>query len=200
MSPILGIWASQISGHLWAPEGAYDALATVTVPSGGASSISFVGIPSGYKHLQIRGIHRVAANSDNVGDVYMRVNGDSGSNYSNHLLVGDGTTPAATGGANRTSVMGYDYYNSVGNLGYANTFATCVIDLLDYANSSKYKTMRFLEGREMNSNNTDGRVYIESGLWMNTAPITSINFYALTGGGAASNFAQYSQFALYGIK
>ena len=35
--PILGIWASQISGKLWAPAGAYDALATVTVPAGGAS-------------------------------------------------------------------------------------------------------------------------------------------------------------------
>jgi hypothetical protein len=46
MTPILGIMASQISGHLWEPQGAYDALSTVTL-SANASSVSFTGIPSG---------------------------------------------------------------------------------------------------------------------------------------------------------
>jgi hypothetical protein len=54
MSPILtGVIASGISGHLtppWSPEGAHDALATVTL-SASAASITFAGIPSGYKHF-----------------------------------------------------------------------------------------------------------------------------------------------------
>jgi len=58
MSPILGIYASQITGHLnpFTPTGSYDALASYTVPSGGASTITFAGIPTGgqYTHLQLR--------------------------------------------------------------------------------------------------------------------------------------------------
>ena len=55
MSPLPGIYASQISGHTFVPSGAYDALASVTIPAGQtATSIVFAGIPSGYKHLQIR--------------------------------------------------------------------------------------------------------------------------------------------------
>ena len=198
MTPMLGIMASQISGHLWAPEGAYDSLATVTL-SATTASITFAGIPSGYKHLQIRGIHRTTG-AYNVGDVYMRVNSDTGSNYSTHALVGDGTSAGAAGGASRTSVMGYDYYNSIGANGLASAFAVCVIDILDYANTSKYKTMRFLEGREMNGNNTDGRVYFESGLWMNTAAINSITFSALNGAGGSASLDTNTTFALYGVK
>ena len=68
MTPIIkGIVASGISGHLippYSPTGSYDALAVYTVPSGGASSIIFAGIPqSGYQHLQLRGI--VRANDTN---------------------------------------------------------------------------------------------------------------------------------------
>ena len=50
-----GILSSQISGHLFTLTGSYDALATVTVPSGGVSSITFSAIPqTGYSHLQLR--------------------------------------------------------------------------------------------------------------------------------------------------
>ena len=195
----VGIYASQVSGRLYGgPFGAYDSLATVTL-SATASSITFAGIPTGYKHLQIRGIHRTTG-AFNVGDIYMQVNGESGSNYANHVLVGDGTSVASTGGGNRTSVMGFDYYNSIGATGLANAFATCIIDILDYANVFKFKTIRFLEGRDFNSNNTDSRVYFESGLWMNTSAITSITFSALNGGGAAANIDTNSTFALYGVK
>jgi hypothetical protein len=125
---------------------------------------------------------------------------DSGSNYANHQLYADGSSVSANGGGSRTSVLGYGAYNSVGSLGYSNTFSATITDILDYANTSKNKTMRFLGGREMNSNNSDGRMFFESGLWMNTAAITNISFYALNGAGGASSFAQYSQFALYGVK
>jgi hypothetical protein len=59
MTPLLtGVFASQISGHLTPPytlTGNYDALGTVTVPSGGLSSVTFAGIPqTGYSHLQVR--------------------------------------------------------------------------------------------------------------------------------------------------
>ena len=76
MSPIPGIWASQISGHLWAPSGAYDAIASTTL-SASAASITFSGIPSTYTHLQVR----LQTSASAAANYYYQVNGDTGSNY-----------------------------------------------------------------------------------------------------------------------
>jgi hypothetical protein len=84
--PILGIMASQISGHLFAPSGAYDSIATTTLSSP-AASITFSSIPATYTHLQIRGIARSTAAAGNVSIAY---NSDTGSNYAGHDLYGDG--------------------------------------------------------------------------------------------------------------
>jgi predicted patatin/cPLA2 family phospholipase len=74
----------------------------------------------------------------------------------------------------------------------ANIFGAGVIDILDYANTNKYKTVRALSGHD---NNGSGYVNFESGLWMSTSAITSIKLFT-----AGNVYAQYTQFALYGIK
>ena len=103
--PILGIMASQISGHLWAPEGAYDALSTVTL-STTTASIEFAGIPTGYKHLQVRGFAQCNRATYGTDDIKLRFNGDSGSNYSYHALRGTGANPVeATSGASQAQIM-----------------------------------------------------------------------------------------------
>ena len=73
------------------------------------------------------------------------------------------------------------------------TFGAVVIDILDYANTNKYKTIRSLSGTDYN--NTSGAVGLFSGSWRNTNAITTIKITA-----SSANLAQYSQFALYGIK
>jgi hypothetical protein len=88
VSPILGIYASQISGHLFAPSGAYDSIATATF-TGSALSVTFSSIPSTYTHLQIRGLARTPSGNDQID---LRFNGDSGNNYSMHGLSGDGAS------------------------------------------------------------------------------------------------------------
>jgi hypothetical protein len=45
-------------------------------------------------------------------------------------------------------------------------------------------------------NGGTGYVFLASGLWMNTAAVTSIDL-SYTG---SSTFSQYSTFALYGVK
>jgi hypothetical protein len=77
--------------------------------------------------------------------------------------------------------------------GGANVFGTFIIDILDYANTSKYKTQRGLGGADLNGS---GYISFNSGNWRNTNAITSISLTPLYG----SQFAQYSSFALYGIK
>ena len=188
MSPILGIYASQISGHLFGPTGAYDSIATTTVGSGGAASISFTSIPSTYTHLQIRGLGRNNSAGTQFDDIKIQYNSDTASNYSFHQLYGTGATAAAYASASTT-------YNAAllaqgGNT--AGIFAVNTIDLLDYANTNKYKTTRILNGYDKNG---AGFVSLTSGLWMSTSAVTRIDLTPLTG-----SFVEYSSFALYGIK
>jgi hypothetical protein len=75
----------------------------------------------------------------------------------------------------------------------ANIFSTFIIDILDYANNNKNKTVRYLGGYDANGS---GRMVFGSGLWLNTAAITSITLEGLE---YTSNYNQYSSFALYGI-
>jgi hypothetical protein len=192
--PILGIMASQISGHLWAPEGAYDSLATVTVPSGGVASVVFAGIPTGYKHLQLRMITRNTGSFAGTLDNWLTFNSDSGSNYSFHQLQGDGATAAAGAGTTQARVRMPN--QSPGANATANVFGAAVIDILDYASTNKNKTVRSLYGANDNTTNTEYRMFLHSGLWYATpVAITTVTIVPET-----ANFAQYSSFALYGVK
>jgi hypothetical protein len=197
MTPMLGIMASQISGHLWAPEGAYDSLATVTIGATTVASITFAGIPSGYKHLQIRGIGRDNRPSTWIDTMYMYFNSDTtGGNYYYHVLGGNGSSAFASASAGQTG-----YGTSVGLVGatsFTTSFGPNVIDILDYSNTSKNKTIRGLVAVE---DNTNGTIRLTSGLWMSTAAITSITLIN-DGASVPANafFQQYSSFALYGVK
>lgn len=188
--PILGIIASSFRSAA-GPQGAYDALATVTL-SATASSISFVGIPSGYKHLQIRGILR-DTRADYINSVGIRFNSDSGSNYPSHTLYGDGTTPA---GAYSSGLQSYaDVSVSAGSTIGSNIFGAMVIDFLDYANVNKNKTIRALTGMDANGS---GELRFSSGLWLSTSAVNSITLYPRYG--SSPVFSIYSSLALYGVK
>ena len=184
--PILGIIASSFRSAA-GPVGAYDALATVTVPSGGAASISFVGIPSGYKHLQLRYILRDSF-AANVDYTTLKFNGAS-SGYSWHYLRGNGAAAQSSAGASASSIR-------VGFITYANdpanTFGVGVMDVLDYANTTKFKTMRNLNGADTNG---AGLISLSSGLYQSTDAITSITFET-----AGTAYVANSTFALYGVK
>ena len=65
------------------------------------------------------------------------------------------------------------------------------MDILDYSNTNKNKTLRQLAGTD---NNGNGVVGLSSGLWQSTAAVASIDITAI------GSFSQYTSFALYGIK
>ena len=166
----------------------YESISTVTVGAGGSASIDFTSIPSTYTHLQIRAICKDTTATSNVGSIYGRFNSDTGSNYARHYLNGSGSAVGAGGGSSQTSM----FFGTGLEANFTNIFAANVIDILDYANTNKYKTTRSLSGADTNGG---GFVQFMSGLWMNTAAITSITILP-----NQNNFAQYSSFALYGIK
>ena len=188
MSPILGIYASQISGHLSTNN--FSSIATVTVGSGGASSITFSSIPSTYTHLQVRGIARSTVGSS-TDLIALQFNGDGSTSYRSHFLDGNGSSAsAASTGPQTYAEIHYIPASSASS----NVFGTMVIDILDYANTNKYKTVRALTGFD---NNGNGNVELNSQLYVSTSAISNFVFYA---GPGSNNFTQYSSFALYGIK
>ena len=184
MSPILGIWAS--GAQPAANAGSFESIATVTVGSGGASSMEFTSIPSTYTHLQIRMLGRKAGSNDNAN---FQFNSDTGSNYAWHYFAGDGSSVFAGSLANASNSVFAVIPISTDT---ANCFGGIILDILDYANTNKYKTTRSLSG---NDRNGSGGFFMLSGLWRSTSAITSIKINAPT-----SDFAQYTTAALYGIK
>jgi hypothetical protein len=166
--------------------GSYDAIGTYVVGSE-VPTVTFSSIPGTYKHLQVRGI---ANNGETSGynNQLLRFNGDTGSNYAVHYVAGNGSSASASGSSSATRI------NDIIRIPPTSTghFGGFVIDILDYANTNKYKTVRSLNGGDSNGS---GWVGLHSGLWMSTTAITSMTFISSSG-----NFGQYSSFDLYGIK
>ena len=164
----------------WEPQGAFDALATVTVPSGGAASIEFVGIPTGYKHLQIRGFAKT------TGALWFAttINGDTSTGYASHALYANGATVSAFGTATGSATYGYT------GLIEADGQSAIIMDVLDYADTTKNKTVRVLWG---NDRNGAGNIGLNS--FFRPAQTGAVSSIKIT-----APFTQYTQFALFGVK
>jgi hypothetical protein len=175
--------------------GSFESIATAT-GNGSSATITFNSIPSTYKHLQIRGVARDTYTGF-VGDVgfTFTFNVNSSAVYTRHRLIGDGSSATAAGAANQGAA-----YSLNGDVSSASSntliYGVSIIDILDYASTSKFKTARVFAGSDGNvSSNPNYAISLNSSLWRSTDAITSIE---ITAGG--SNFASNSQFALYGIK
>ena len=186
---MLNVITGQLTGGVPLATNSFESIQTVTVGAGGASTISFTSIPATFKHLQIRWLARDNFASD-ASDANMRFNSDSGSNYSWHQLLGDGSSAQAYASTSQTAAR---CGSTAGSTAGSNVFAVTILDILDYANTSKNKTIRNLAGFDKNGS---GSVALNSASWMSAAAITQIDITPRVG----TSFSQYSSFALYGIK
>jgi len=172
--------------------GNYYSLATATVDSSGVSSITLgTGgtIPQNYTHLQIRAIHQYGVALDLLK---IQLNGDTGANYSSHKMFGSGSGTGNSGSSINSTFIDIGYVQSS-----TSVFGTQIIDILDYTNVNKAKTVYSIAGGDLNGS---GYVFVNSGGWYaNTSGvyygINSIKLYP-----DAGSFSQYTQFALYGVK
>jgi hypothetical protein len=173
--------------------GSYDAIGTVALSSS-QTTVTFSSIPQTYKHLQVRIFARSNRATFPVDDPVMQLNGDTGNNYTNHTVYGDGATVGTFASAPRSNIRGAGSLASSAGSGWS----AGVVDILDYTNTSRYKTVRWLQGYDTNGTvaGYGGLVVLTSGAWMNTNAITSISFEVE----GARSYTQYSQFDLYGIK
>jgi hypothetical protein len=164
-------------------------LITTSVLTSSQPSVTFsnLGIyASSYKHLQLRGVARVTA-STTIRGQDIRFNGDSGSNYSGHLIISDGAVYAG-GGANGSNAGAF-YINGASNPSGA--YGAGVVDILDAFSATKFKTVRYIGGQVGYSIMSLG-----SSAWRNTDAITSIQIYPQN----SESYAAGSRFSLYGIK
>lgn len=177
-----------LAGNPAAPSPSFESIATAS-PNG--STVSFSSIPSGFKHLQIRYLARASYNFGAV-QLRIRLNGSSSTIYDSHALLGDGSTASAYGYINQSGII-VDR-PIPGNNQLASTFATGVIDILDYGSTTKNKTIRTFAGYDLNGS---GQVGAFSGLSRSTSAVTSIEIDTTE---TTNTFVNGSVFSLYGIK
>lgn len=164
----------------------FESIATAT-PTG--TSVTFSSIPSTYKHLQLRFNVIAPAGNPSLAITY---NGVTTATYVTHTLVGNGATASASGSTGRTSLP------LAWAQGMLPTYPNVsVMDVIDYASTTKNKVHRAIYGQENNSGTTVSTLELMSGVWLSTAAINSITI-TVTGGGPV--FQSGTTISLYGIK
>jgi hypothetical protein len=161
----------------------YVAIATTTVGSGGASTISFTSIPGTYTDLLLVYSLRSSTSGE---DSLIKFNGSS-SNFSSRSLKGDGSS-ASSGNRSDNVFSASQVYSTY----TANTFSNGSIYIPNYAGSNNKS---FSIDTVLENNATSASSELRAGLWSNTAAITSITLENY----AAGNYVQYSSATLYGI-
>jgi hypothetical protein len=172
---------------------AFDPSATFLIQrqtaTGSETSIAFTSIPSTYKHLQVRMMARLTAAGTTPNDFKLNMNSTT-STYRDHHLSGNGSTVTA----NNDTTTYLPMYNFPRTSMLASSFGVGIIDLHDYASTTKNKTLRMMTGYNDNTGGY-GQVWLYSGLWVNTSAITNLTFAPQSGA-----FASGTTFALYGMK
>jgi len=157
----------------------YEKIATNTVSGTGTSTVTFSSISGSYTDIVL-----IASTKsiDGGNDFFIRVNSDSGTNYSTQRIAGDGTTAYA---ARRTN-QNLWYLDEIGQP--TTSYLVQIFNFMNYSNTTTYKTALW-----RNSGAANG-VAGMAGLWRNTAAISTISIASLSG-----NMADGCTYTLYGI-
>lgn len=163
----------------------YEPIATQTLGSA-ASSITFSSIPSTYTDLKVIVLPRSVDGGTGSDSLILRYNSDTGTNYSNTRIRGNGTAAYSGKNINQTSVY-------VGEFALAGSPGPSLItiDIFSYSNST-FKTLLASNSADLNDS---GNVFAFCGLWRSTAAIST-----LTLSGVNYQFNTGSTATLYGIK
>jgi hypothetical protein len=152
--------------------------------------VTFSSIPTTtYKHLELRMSFANTLAYQSNSSFGIRFNGDTSTNYAGHFMNGNNT--GVTGSNYSTQNTIYFEYG-FGQLPQASPPA--IYNIVDAFSSAKNKTVIGTTGYAETTNGQSNRMI--SGLWLNTAAITSVTVFELN----ANNWATRARFSLYGIK
>lgn len=176
--------------------GSMDAIATYTVGASSVSNITFSSIPATYTHLQLRAMTRMTRSGQNGAASAIQLNGDTVTTYYRSFVL-EGTNTTVSPGYYTDagpSIYGIRALDATGT-NSANFFGPTILDIADYTNTNKKKTLKSLTGYDSTSA-TDKDLRLYGGIWLQTSAINQIKIIPCYG----SAFEPYSTFALYGIK
>lgn len=163
----------------------YQIITSVTVGSGGASSIDFSSIPQTYNDLVIKLSTRSTwTGNPTWADTQLRPNGST-TNLALRSVFGYGSTVASNTDANVTG--GFANNDST----TSNTFSSTEIYIPNY--TSSYNKSWYLD-TITETNGSNAMQWMAACLWANSSAITSISLVP------QGSFKQYSTATLYGIK
>lgn len=170
----------------------YSLIASSTVGSGGASSIDFTNIPSGYVDLVVKYSLRCTLSGGPFyfGDCAVRFNTDTSSNYNNLVMRARENAVESLGSSSSTFIALYEA--SAGNA-TANAFGSGQLYISKYTSSDNKSVS--IDGASESNGSTQVQFGTISGLWRNSSAVTSIKLYEQNG----TNFVQHSSAYLYGI-
>jgi len=160
------------------PTPTYTPLANVTLGAA-ASSVTFSSIPATYRDL----ICVVVATGSTTLRGEIRLNSDSGSNYTYQRVSGSGSTETAASSTGRTEA-----FVSVVAEATITGALQMNINIMDYSATDKHTTI--ISRADNAANGTEAF----ANRWDNTAAVTSVQILTSSG-----NWAIGSTFALYGV-
>jgi len=164
-------------------------ISSVTVGSGGASSIDFTSIPSTYTDLVLKVTAR-GTQAAIAADCYLKYNA-SGSGFSDRAIVGNGGTASSF---SDTGAQMY-WFSIPCASSTASTFGNAELYVPNYAGSNNKSSSSDAVTENNSSATGSAYAHLYAGLWANSAAINQIT---LTNSGG--NFAQFSTAYLYGVK
>lgn len=165
-------------------------IATYTMAVGQNNFVDFLNIPQVYEDLHIRYYSRDTDTCCTTRGMFIEVNGNTVTNNGQHRITttSNGT---AVGVSNTLNTGRFDWSDIPGGIAVANVFATGLVDISNYTNTSQLKTFQVKGGYVDGSN--AGMIYHQGMLWNSTNAITSLRLYPNAG------FANGSSVSLYGI-
>jgi len=164
------------------------------VTTTGVRTLNFSSIPSTYKSLQIRGIARVTAPSEtSMRSMLIKLNNSTTTTSAYHWIQGNGSTVVASANSGTTSIYA-DVLIPTG-AGANPDFGAFKMDLIDYASTTKNKTMRMYFGGNHSGYSADSVIWLQSALWIDTTAVNRLTFDS-----PSFDFVVGSTLSLYGIK
>jgi hypothetical protein len=161
------------------PTNTYTPLANITL-TGTDSEIVFANIPNTYRDLILVANYRP---NETGGEMILRLNSDTGTNYFDVFMYGNGSSPAS-------NTLNLNRFVPSAFVGESTSTSTeAIFQFMDYSVTNKHKTV--LMRVDTPSNGTKAI----SGRWANTNAINTITF----GIQNATNYALGSTFSLYGV-
>ena len=159
------------------PTPTYTPIASTTLSSA-TQTVTFSSIPATYRDLIVIVDCSATANTGVNG---IRLNGDSGANYSQVAMLGNGSSALSYTSSGNTSI----FTETQTSTNRTNT----IINIMDYSATNKHKSLL------IRGNNSATGTDAVAARWANTAAVTSLEVRN-TG---ITNFSIGSVFSLYGV-